>query len=444
MDTTTQSMFYKPRSKETGRMWDTWLYRHEGTYHLYYLAAAGEQWDNISMATSPDGVHWTEIGPVLRKGPGVTWMGTGSTWKSPRFEADGRFFMNFSEWKGPRQTIFFAASGDLVHWTRLGDELEFVQDERWYEREGRWDCIWTVPKPDGDGLFGYWTATPKPETGGRFGFGETRDGVTWRALRPPVVHGIGEGEVGAIENIAGRYYMMFGAGGMYTLVAERPEGPFRLAEKNALLLSGHTYFARFLPVGDAVLVNHHSIGRDGAVHVGLLKRAVVDDEGTFRLAWWDGNDGLKREPVDVGAPKAGPEPEDAAAMLDNVFDVERGLVLEGELLLPEGQAAPRRGLYVECEPGSGAAILLDANGAAELGPIRSDGGGFEAEMTEDREVTFSRPATFRLLLKGALLEFYLDDILVECFSLPQPATGRLGLFRGGDPASIRDLGAWHP
>ena len=199
-DTRVQTMFYKARSKRTGNMWDTWLYLHQGTYFLYYLANARGQWDNISLARSPDGVHWQEVGRVLSKGRGVTWMGTGSTWKSPRFETDGRFFMNFSEWKGPRQTIFFAESKDLVQWTRLGNEYEFVQDERWYEKNGRWDCIWTIPRPGG-GLYGYWTASPKKETGGRFGFGETLDGISWKALAPPVVSGAGEGEVGAIEKI---------------------------------------------------------------------------------------------------------------------------------------------------------------------------------------------------------------------------------------------------
>ena len=74
-----QSFFYKARSKQTGNMWDVWLYHHEGTYYLYSLCAAGKKWDNFSMAKSSDGVHWTEIGPVLAKDDGVTWMGTGST-----------------------------------------------------------------------------------------------------------------------------------------------------------------------------------------------------------------------------------------------------------------------------------------------------------------------------------------------------------------------------
>ncbi len=58
-------------------MWDTWLYSHAGTYYLYYLARSGEQWDNISMATSSNGVNWEEIGPILRKGEGSHVAGHG-------------------------------------------------------------------------------------------------------------------------------------------------------------------------------------------------------------------------------------------------------------------------------------------------------------------------------------------------------------------------------
>jgi hypothetical protein len=98
-----QTLFYKPRSQRTGNMWDTWLYHHDGTHYLYTLAKSRGQWDNIALATSPDGVHWREIGSILRKGRGVTWRGTGSTWRAPAGAAGAPFQMNFSEWKGPRQ-----------------------------------------------------------------------------------------------------------------------------------------------------------------------------------------------------------------------------------------------------------------------------------------------------------------------------------------------------
>ena len=59
-----------------------------------------------------------------------------------------------------------------------------------------------------------------------------------------------------------------------------------------------------------------------------------------------------------------------------------------------------------------------------------------------REWAFGRTARFRLLLKGSLVEFYLDDLLMQCYSLPQMATGRIGLIQGGHNGAIDDLRAW--
>ena len=428
-----QRMFYKARSKQTGNMWDTWLHFHKGTYYLFYLANSARRWDNISMATSPDGVTWTEHGRVLYKADGVTWMGTGSTWKSPNHAKDGKFFMNFSEWRGKRQTIFFAESTDLLHWKRLGNEFEFTQDTRWYKPTGRWDCIYTIPRPGG-GLYGYWTATPKSR--GRFGFGQTKDGVKWEALEPPEAPGIGGGEAGAVEKIGEKYYMMFGTHGMMvTLIADKPSGPFLPAKKNYRLLSGHTYFSRWFPTPDGVLANHHSIARNGQVYFGTLKRAVLDAEGTLRLGWWEGNDKLKTKPVKVKAPPAG-----AAVMLGDTFDVDDGLILEGTIALPARSAKAPVGLYIECGRGRGVGILVAAGGVARLGPIGPDGSGFKPDKQVDRQVDLGRSATFRLLLKHSLLELYLNDILMECYSLPARSTGRIGLFRRKD--EVTNLKAW--
>lgn len=433
-------MFYKARLKETGNMWDTWLYYHEGNYYLYYLANSESNWDNISMATSSDGVHWNEHGRILSRRDEVTWMGTGSTWRSPNFENDRKFQMNFSEWKGPRQTIFFAESKDLVHWKSLGDEYEFKQDERWYEPNGRWDCIWVIPRP-GAGLYGYWTATPKLETSGKFGFGETLDGITWIALPPPKVYGVGDGEVGAIKEFGDKYYMMFGTQGMMvTLIADKPQGPFYPAKKNFKLLSGHTYFSRFFPTPEGILVNHHSIARDNQVYFGLLKSAIVDDEGTLRLGWWKGNETLKQKPVEVKMPEK--RTEGQIIMLENVFDTNRGVIIEGTLSIPDSNNISSVGFYIECVGNQGSAIMVGANGVTELGSMQIDSLGFISEKHVDREIAFSRTARFRLLLKHSLIEFYLDDILIECFSLPANSTGKVGLIRGFDHNPIMDLKAW--
>ena len=41
------------------------------------------------------------------------------------------------------------------------------------------------------------------------------------------------------------------------------------------------------------------------------------------------------------------------------------------------------------------------------------------------------------------MEFYLGEMLIECFSLPGGATGRIGLFCDGDVGAIDNLAAWN-
>lgn len=429
-----QSMFFK--SPSWGGQWDTWLYYHDGTYYLYILAGPGGKWHGIGLATSRDGTHWTEQGLVLRRAAGVTWLGTGSTWKAPDDARGQRFFLNFSEWRGDRQTIFFAESTDLVHWNRLGGEYEFKQDSRWYKPAGRWDCIYTMPR-QGGGLFGYWTADPA--TGPGVGFGQSADGVRWEALKPPeFLDGAPHGECGAVEPIRGKVYLMLGAGGMATLIADQPQGPFRPARKNLHLLTGHTYFSRFFPTPQGLLVNHHSMSSEG-VYFAPLKQAVVDEEGTLRLKWWPGNESLKHQTLDVSRRVASAAP---VALLDQRFDTKGGVILEGVLTLPAAAEAPPVGLYLEHGQGCGTAIRVGRGGVTELGLLQGDGTGFASKNRVDRETPFGPTATFRLLLKHSLLEFYLDDHLIQCWGLPQSPTGHIGLIHGASPESIRDLKAW--
>ena len=453
-DNSVQALFYKARSKRTGNMWDTWLYFHAGKFYLYYLAnTQGRKWDNISLATSPDGVHWTEIGRVLTRAKGVTWMGSGSVYKSPNFDKDGKFFMNFSEWKGPRQTIFFAESKDLMHWTRLGNEYEFVPDERWYEKNGRWDCIWTLPRPGG-GLYGYWSASPKAETGGVFGFGETLDGITWKALPPPKTPGVEVAEVGAIEKIGEKYYMIY-RGCELILMADRPEGPF-LPDRKSYPLMLH-YFSRFFPTPDGVLFNHHIFDRPGRVYFAPLKSTLLDADGTLRLGWWKGNEKLKEHAVAVKPPALGDGERPEVVLIEPGFDLRPGLVLEGTLKLPASKDAKPVGLFIPLRDGVGEAVRIQAGGVTEFGSMRADGSGFKVhsdgppdifgsgekvKVRGYRDWPFGATVRFRLLLKGSLMEFYLDDLLMRSISLPQEATGHIGLLPAGDPAAVTALKAW--
>ena len=129
MTASTQSMFFK--SKGVDAHWDTWMFYHEGTYYLFYLITEYSPGEGFGLATSPDGVTWTDHGWAIKASDKmVTYLGTGAVWKSPDFDSSGRFICNYSEWRveeDGRQTqnIFFAWSEDLMNWTKFGDDHIF-------------------------------------------------------------------------------------------------------------------------------------------------------------------------------------------------------------------------------------------------------------------------------------------------------------------------------
>lgn len=490
-------MIYQP--KKVAEMWDTWLYQYEGTHYLYYLhKSEGDRWDGMSVATSKDGVHYEEVGPIVSKRDDATWLGTGSVWK-----AGDRFVLNFSESREGVQAIFFADSEDLIHWTRLGDELRSDPDPRWYDdtKTGRWDCIWTIAKPDGSGLYGYLTARPWSTTAGvsfeSIGMLESNDGIQWHALPPPRFEW-GEwpqlnlfcDQVGAVEKIGTRYYLlltmqecllgnrwlweeMSSERGMKCFVSERPEGPFSPVTGGFRLPISRpngTWFARFYPTQRSMLVNHHAMetaGGGSLIWMAPLKKAVVDDGGHLRLGYWSGNDALRGDAVavdlsratrlypaldagtwnatagrlEVDEPMAG-----GVTLLDVSFDPLQGVVLEGGLTIqPSHRPWAGVGLLVETNATGhgGTGLLMQTRGRTEIGQIDNPSrGSFAPTHRFDLGVEDGRRHAVRLLLRRTMIELYVDDILVLCHSLEQMPTGRLGLIHEAGRALFEDLRIW--
>ncbi len=452
-------MIFKPEL--IAKMWDTWMYFHNGTYYLYILITERSPGEGILLATSTDGVHWREQEIILKEAPDAQWLGTGSVWKSSNFDQDGTFIMNFSEWRGPnghegQQTIFFAESNDLVHWMRLGNEYEFKPDSRWYRlNEGsasRWDCIYPLPRPDG-GLYGYWTGNPSAFHPG-FGFGETLDGKAWRSLPPPEIHWgdvppMINLEVGGIEYIEDRYYALLGSYspyyghsmGMFLFTADRPQGPFAPVAHNYEVLTSPenlrtSYFSRFFPVNGQILVNHQVMTRSDQRYFAPLKQAVVDTSGTFRLKYWPQNDLLMGTRIDLGTQQA----DAPLTLFDPSVDGREGLILEGEI---SGLSAPASGagFYFEQTPGAGTAVVIGSGGQAEFGQMQIDSRAFSREDHVDRHLEHANTARFRLFVRHSLIELYLNDVFIQAFSLPDDWTGRMGLL-GTQGQAITTLSAY--
>ena len=458
MTNATQSMFFK--SKGVDAHWDTWMFFHEGTFYLYYLITEYSPGEGFGLATSPDGATWTDHGWAIKASEKmVTYLGTGAIWKSPDFDSSGRFICNYSEWRvedDGRQTqnILFAWSDDLMNWTKFGDDHIFKVDTRYYEQHGRWDCIFPLPRPQG-GYYGYWTATPKEAVG--FGFGRSDDGVHWEALSSPEL--IWEGadpphsmEAGAVAEFNGKYYAIVGQGSrtMKTMIADSPAGPYSIAPVNYALLENsgehkHTYFARFLRTPDDILVNHHAVtrfqletGRD-ICYWAPLKRAFVDDAGTLWFGYWQGNEALKKNPVSTRFASANGRVQMAEARVDTA----NGIVIEGSVTLPEADLPESNwpGLYVEYETGRGSYIQVGTRGVTHFGLMTENEDSSHLEDVMARERPFASKARFRTLLKESVLEFYLDDLLIQSYSLPAEATGRIGLLNTS--GLIHEVQVWN-
>jgi len=434
------------KSERITKTWDTWMAFHEGCYYLYYATSETAPGDGFAVAASTDGLRWRDYGRVLVPSDQmVRYLGAGSVWKEAGFPVTGRFLCNYSEWRqegeASVQNLLFAWSKDLIHWHKYGDEAMFGIDECFYQKVKpdtrgpwewpRWDGMCVIPRPQG-GYYGYWTATPKGALG--FGFGKSIDGLHWQALEPPRIEWSDPPEmyfveVGGVHELEGQYYAMVGDYasihcGMFTLTAASPSGPFRPAVKNFGLLCNqsrmHAYFTRFLDTPGGVLVNHHVLARGQfsdeyfETYFAPLKRAVIKEEGLY-LAWWEGNDGLKRTPIEIFGMDGRPLR----------FDPPAGILLEGRLDLP-GR------LFVGHGAGTGTWIRVGAGGVTEIGPGNQDGTDFQPEERVDRQVLFPASPRFRLLLRQTMLEFYLDDLLIQCYMMETPTDGTITCWKAGE------------
>jgi len=432
-----QAGFFTP--KRVGKMWDTWVYYHEGKYYQYYLAGVGGRWDGHELALSEDGVNWTEHGVIIKPREGVTWMGTGHIWKSPHFEKDGKWVINYSEWFGPKQDIMFATSTDLLKWTKVDEKHRFVQDTRWYKERGRWDCIDTVRREDGS-LVGYFTANPDPAKVKYkccgFGMAESRDGITWTALPPP--EGDIAGEFGGIQKIGRRYYLLISEGRV--AAGDKPEGPFYAQKKNpnAFGRGCDIYFPRFFhnaPGGP--LVNHFYT--KGPVFSAPFKAVEVDREGILRLKWWKNNDKLKGKRLEAALVAAGDGYAKSIRMIDKKLPRNKVHVIEGKFRPAKSDQAGSvtRGIFFDHGNGNGQ-FLSFGRDSTSFGDMKADGSGARVHQTSLRGIDFGPTATFRLVIKHDMMELYVNDYLMNLKRVKW--NGRIGLIGAGD--AVQDTVVW--
>lgn len=453
-----------------GTLKDNCVIWHEGVYHLFTMykyedkARDQDQWRSVWSATSADGVHWENVGPVIKDAPfGIYAM---KVWK-----VGDRFLMDHGSFTGERQDVLrLWESSDLVHWNYLGPEYD-------------------IRRPDGQRI-DHMDVFPETENGKTVYYGfavggmlKSEDGMKWKWIGElPLTDNIPirvVQEPGGCQRIGNLYYLLLG--GFYpghfeyatsTYIAEHPTGPFR-PDYPAFRLNGYSgrelvaLWAGYCRLPNEVLLTNYMLDPGGKFwwHA-PLKSAVVDDAGHLHMGYWKGNDAMKgiEAPCDINriahtAPNskdivttakdhitlkapAHPQirwitpgaPNIAVAFLDTIFNMDKGCVVEGSLSVKatDGIVFPAAGICLEQNNQEATAVLFETWGQTEIGTLTcSEPPRFESK---DRTgfgcatmagVPAGETCSYRFLIRKGIFEIYLNDLLVQTFSAAN-LTGRIG------------------
>ncbi len=441
--------FTQPKHEMTGSPHDTWGLRHKGRYYLYFLASAplikGEAigtFNNVSLITSDDGVHWREQGPIFRKYPesiGVG-LGSGNIWKSPNFANDGMFIMNygqhFPEMKS--DSVLFATSTDLLNWTLLGRDHELKPDGVHHPIVNRYHCVSVTPRAEG-GYYGYWCGTSANAKDGGVGcMGFTEDGIHFIPMPAPIykpLNGPGPqlrgGDFSDIEKIGDRYYVIWWNGFANRVwVSDTPHGVFAPAQRNHLLIGGKrtAIFPRFFRTPDELLLSHASFTEPSRLSgyrkwegyekpICPLKKVIVDpQDGAMFLGWWPGNDAGKEEELSFATGTDGKGLNIVSADKKTV-DLSKPILIEADVILPD-QPGEYCGLRFQCEDltdkASGTfSLQLDHKGRAAW--VFDEDNRILHQV--DRDIAYTRENKLRVFITPSLIEAYLGDYLIDIFKL---------------------------
>jgi beta-fructofuranosidase len=287
-------------------IWDFWIARDGGDYHLFFLQAPRSLSDpeerhwhaSVGHAVSSDLVNWTNLGTCFEPSSGPAWD-DGTTWTGSVLRHGGLwyyFYTGTSRSEDRRkQRIGLATSTDLRHWQRhAGNPVldidpsvyEEYAPDIWHDRAFR--DPWVVADPDGAGFRMWFTARVRdgaPDGRGVIGTARSDDLINWTIEEPATPAGdFGECEVPQYFATKDHAYLLFCTSerrtsaarrtllesrgetpetGTHYYISDRPGGPWRLAPGPFLSgnANGSLYAGRIVEGPDGGPVFLGTVGR---------------------------------------------------------------------------------------------------------------------------------------------------------------------------------------
>ncbi len=220
-------------SLENKWVWDFWLVKENGKYHIFFLQADKSLGDpelrhwNVSVghAISTDLRNWTVLQDALapsKNNGDDDFADSYTTWTGSIIHKGKLWYMFYTGTRrsedGKIQRVCLATSKDLVTWDKHVNNPLVQLDSRWYDglnfdrwKDASWRDPWVMPEVNGKGY--RMLVTCRANTGsndgrGAIGQAVSTDLIKWTVKPPFFAPGeYGEMEVPQIEEINGRYYL---------------------------------------------------------------------------------------------------------------------------------------------------------------------------------------------------------------------------------------------
>lgn len=494
------AQIYRP--PEPYKMWDTWLFKDGGQYHLFFLQSEpGLTWNTIGHAVSKDLMHWQTLPPIPAKGPPGSWD-HGPTLTGITVKQGDRYWLFYGSVGTGHQQIGAMLSRDLMTWEKYSGNPILGSRAPYYDGGSDWRDLYAHYDRTEKVWHGYICARA-PGGAASIAHLTSKDLVDWQYL-PPVFVSSGEepaesqpttnapkgdqaptpkgGSSPAMEvpgyfELNGRHYLVFAVGnvqndtsgrkksvwGNFYAMSGSRDGPYQLPDRPLLLGSGRNrvdgVIARTIPWGNTRLLYHHTVAArlGGEVTFGTPKLVRQHADGTLWLEYWPGLAKLEKRPIWNDLTKV---PKNAQ-IGPGTWKARKGSLTGASpdetsiLWLPisatdtmttfalDAVTARSAGLVWWWDGQRGAAVTLSpAAKTVSVVQVARAGSGLPHSIVDDIDgVTLASGSQhLRIFVRGRRVEVYLNGCWLLNVGLPDLfAKGRMGLLVEGGAATFGRL-----
>lgn len=285
---------FSPKDK---KLWDSWLIKDNGRYHIFYLQAfpskdpdeRHNKYVTIGHAVSDDLLHWTELSTALKPGENDSWDNL-ALWTGSVIKKDDKYYMFYTGRNKDKmwiQKIGVAISDDLLEWEKSKNN-PILEAKKYYYIDNNKNKLgkigaWRDPFVFQDPISKkYYMTISARENNGSYEYNacvailESEDLLEWKYLPPIFAPGVyDEIETTQIIYHRGIYYLFFSthtnnyepdfalnngaSGGLHCYFSENLFGNYKPVNSNGIVLGNgkEMYAVRLLHIKNN---DFHAIG----------------------------------------------------------------------------------------------------------------------------------------------------------------------------------------